>query len=468
MSVASAFLKRYGLEGGVAHSTGNGNASGIRREQVKSLVAPEKGEPYATHNIQKAPELARAEQEERRASIARSMQRVMSLGQVGPERRSLESVAHDLIARVQPKANPVPKTVRTGTHQRHMQRGNFSLMVRREFDPAVFVAEVISHIPDGKLATQMGARICPGLMISLFETLDPDSFSAIPPVMYRAREHVYELLGSHADVIGAKLLLAKYPSVFMITSAMETRDRIAKLFADEGELRLLEEKLSVATKCPGWLPIENSERLLAEINGHGKLTFEKTQTLQVPLKKNGKQEYMSLFSFLQQEGAAIFKHMQALAESERTSALPMSLERIGRRILDASATYPMPRSASLYNYTASAGSSVVFKTKRVRGDPRDEELYRSIIVMFPPLGLEVTELPDGILVAVSSGDKGGVILKGLSREEQDFLLPKYKVRVQEIRASRGIDPVEVRRQKALEEVAEDLPVEVPDHLSIRV
>jgi hypothetical protein len=63
-------------------------------------------------------------------TTASEIQKSIGLRQIPSETPNKESLAQELIARVQAKTNPAPKTVRSGTDERHAKKGNFKLRSR--------------------------------------------------------------------------------------------------------------------------------------------------------------------------------------------------------------------------------------------------------------------------------------------------------------------------------------------------
>lgn len=347
-------------------------------------------------------------------ATAAEITKAIKMRQVKPEPLP-ETVGHVSIIKVQPKTNETPKTVRTGTSQRHMQRGKFSLMLTTPYAPSIFFNQVIEHISDGKLAHEVGEKMYPQIVIAVFKTLDQDSFSLVPQAMYEARKHVFELINDNHDAIYGNLWLATAPSVEMFTDAIHKRRRILRLFKSDSELELLEEKITIATKVPGWLAIEASEPVLKRVNGHGGLTFEKVLKIEVPVKE----QTMTLFSLLQRKSMDFLEQRKRVLENERYLRMPMSTERVAGRVKTEPNKYPLPQFAKEHEYKLAA-NSVGFK------DSKGEIFYRSRIALFVP-ALEVVELQDGNVAALV-----GSSLVGLSNEEMEYLRPKYKAEMQTV------------------------------------
>ena len=314
------------------------------------------------------------------------------------------------IARAEPKTNAVPTT---GHAARSRFKPNFELQVNMEFAPSVFFNEVIEHIGNGRLADEMGHKIYPQLMISIFKALDSASFSLVPKIMYNARSHVHQMFDKYSDAIAANLWFTTSPTLSTVTDAIERKRRIARMFKDDGELALLEEQLLVRTGCPGWLPIEDSESVLSRANGHGGLTFERALRIEVEEINKERHETMKLFAFLKRRGDQLFKQREEAFENERYKSMPMSTARVAERLRRDSRKYPLPRFAAQHEYRLAA-NSVAFK------DSAGKIFYRSRIALFSP-ALEVVELQDGNVVALVASS-----LIGLSAEEMEFLKPLYK------------------------------------------
>jgi hypothetical protein len=290
-----------------------------------------------------------------------------------------------------------------------------------DHEPSIFFNQVIGSVGDAKLADEMGHKICPQTMIGIFRAIDARSFSMVPSEMRKGREHVFEVLDRNHDAIHASIWATNEPTVSTVLNAIQARRRIAGLFASESELELLEEKLTAATKSPGWLAIEASEGLLKKASGSALLSVERVMKLQVEIRNREHTTAGTLFSMLQGAGMGILnERKRMLAESEHAS-MPMSTDRISRRVVNAPAKYPVPSYVREHAYSAGA-DSVVFK------DRLGATEHRSRIVLFPPRGLEVVETGDGLLVAVVSSGKGAFKFVGLSLEEQEFLKPLYSAR----------------------------------------
>jgi hypothetical protein len=344
-----------------------------------------------------------------------------------------ETVGHVKIASTEPKTNQIP----AGGHAaRSRGRPNFQLLgvVSREYAPSIFFNQVIEHIEDGKLAYEVGQKMYPQLVIAVFKTLDHMSFSLVPQQMYQARKHVFELINENHDAIYANLWLPVAPKIETVTEAIQKKRRILRLFKNEIELELLEDKLTATTKAPGWLAIETAEPVLKRANGHGGLTLDRVLTLEIELVNRKERESLTLFSYLQRTSLSFFEQKKRALESETYLRMPMSTERIAGRIRTAQQMYSLPRFA-IENHYKVLGNSVAFE------DSMGKTIHRSRIALFVP-ALEVIELQDGNVTALV-----GSSLIGLSREEMDYLRPKYQAAMMTIAEHDKTDWVEDKRQQ---------------------
>jgi hypothetical protein len=252
--------------------------------------------------------------------------------------------------------------------------------------------------------------------------------------MHEARNHVFELINDNHDAIYANLWLPVSPSVETVTEAIQKRRRIVRLFKSETELELLEDRLTATTRAPGWLAIETSEPVLKRANGHGGLTLDRVLKLEIELVNKNEHENLTLFSYLQRNSLRFFEQKQRALESQTYLRMPMSTERIAGRLKTEAHKYQLPQFAREHQYKV-LGNSVAFE------DGIGKVFYRSRIALFVP-ALEIVELQDGNLAALVASS-----LFGLSKEEMDYLRPKYTVAMQTIE-ERGekSDWVESKRQ----------------------
>ena len=360
--------------------------------------------------------------------IAGEITEVINRGQVRP-RESRSVRAHQLIARLDPVTNPTPKTVRAGNALRHMQRGNFNLQVTSEFSPSIFINGVIEHL-DGKLASQVGEKVCPELMMDVFRAIDPKSFSLIPALMHEARDHVFQVLNESSNAIAANLWLTEQPSVDTFTRAINAKRRIVTYFANSDELLALEEKLTAATKCPGWLPIERVEKVLLVAKPWRGLTMDDTLITEMHDVNKKYPQGMSIFSFMQARAAEFLRERQALLRLNEYNSIPMSTARIGKRIMEPENRhkFPVPNELNGLRHKTTVEGVIFF-----RGGV---EISHTRMILFGPYALQVLETPEGNLVAFIAGAGDGGSFIGLSREEQDFLRHQYEARVRLMEAVR--------------------------------
>ncbi len=371
-------------------------------------------------------------------TTASEIKESIGLRQIPSETPNRESLAHELIARAEAKTNPVPKTVRGGTDARHDKKGNFRLQITMDREPSIFFNQVIGRIGDGKLADEIGHKVCPQVMIEVFRAIDPRSFSRIPSEMHMARDHVFEVLDRNHDAIHANIWMTNTPTVSTVMEAIQARRRISRLFIGENEIELLEGKIAAATKCPGWLPIETTEGILAKAKTNGGLSFERIMHMKVEYVNGDNRSSTTLFSLMQRKGAELVEARQKAQVESRHQAMPMSEARIGMRVRNSPDRYPLPEYVRRYKHGVT-GDVLVFTSPN-----SNLVVHRSRIILFAPLGLEVAETGDGTMVAVVSAGKG-VTFAGLSMEEQEFLGPHYKARVLKEESKARIDPVLARR-----------------------